>query len=82
VERNREAGQNPPRVVAPSEDEEEEEEEEEEGGGGEGEEEEEEEFDVCTTGDTIYVDTIFKILSNTRRHGCIDILHCCSDPCL
>jgi hypothetical protein len=40
VVRNRKAGQNPPRVVAPTE---EEEEEEEEGGEGEGEEEEGEE---------------------------------------
>jgi len=39
-------------------------------------------FDVCTTGDTAHIDTIFKFLPHTRQHGCIDILHCCSDPCL
>jgi hypothetical protein len=33
-------------------------------------------FDVCTTGDTANIDTIFKFLSHTRQHGCIDILHC------
>jgi hypothetical protein len=38
-------------------------------------------FDVCTTGDTAHIDTIFKLLPHTR-HGCIDILHCCNDPCL
>jgi hypothetical protein len=21
-------------------------------------------------------------LPHTRQHGCIDILHCCNDPCL
>jgi hypothetical protein len=30
-------------------------------------------FDVCTTGDTAYVDS---------QHGCIDILQSCNDPCL
>jgi hypothetical protein len=25
---------------------------------------------------------IFKFLPHTRQHGCIDILHCCDDPCL
>ena len=39
-------------------------------------------FDVCTTGDTAHIDTIFKFLPHTRQHGCIDILHCCNDPCL
>jgi hypothetical protein len=33
-------------------------------------------FDVCTTGDTAHIDTIFKFLPHTRHHGCIDILHC------
>ena len=35
-------------------------------------------FDVCTTGDTAHIDTIFKFLPHTRQHGCIDILHCCA----
>jgi hypothetical protein len=39
-------------------------------------------FDVCTTGDKAHIDTIFKFLPHTRQHGCIDILHCCNDPCL
>jgi hypothetical protein len=39
-------------------------------------------FDVCTTGDTAHIDTIFSFLPHTRQHGCIDILHCCNDPCL
>jgi len=39
-------------------------------------------FDVCTTDDTAHIDTIFKFLPHTRQHGCIDILHCCIDPCL
>jgi hypothetical protein len=39
-------------------------------------------FDVCTTGDTAHVDTIFKFLPHTRQHGCVDILHCYNDPCL
>jgi hypothetical protein len=39
-------------------------------------------FDVCTTGDTAYIDTIFKYLPYTCQHGCIYILHCCNDPCL
>jgi hypothetical protein len=38
-------------------------------------------FDVCTMGDTAHIDTIFKFLPHTRQHGCIDILHCCNDPC-
>ena len=38
-------------------------------------------FDVCTTGDTAHIDTIFKFLPHTRLHVCIDILHCCNDPC-
>jgi len=33
-------------------------------------------FDVCTTGDTAHIDTIFKFLLHTRQHGC------CNDPCL
>ena len=39
-------------------------------------------FDVCSTGDTAHIDTIFKFLTHTRQDGCIDILHCCNDPCL
>jgi hypothetical protein len=39
-------------------------------------------FDVCTTGDTAYIDTIFKLLPHTHQRGCIDILHCCNDSCL
>ena len=39
-------------------------------------------FDVCTTGDTAHIDTIFKFLPHTRQHGSMDILHCCNDPCL
>jgi len=39
-------------------------------------------FDVCTTGDTAHIDTIFKFLPHTPQHGCIDILRCCNDPCL
>jgi hypothetical protein len=39
-------------------------------------------FDVCTTGDTAQIDTIFKFLPHTRQHGCIDILHRCNDACL
>jgi hypothetical protein len=35
-----------------------------------------------TTCDTAHIDTIFKFLSHTRLHGCIDILNCCNDPCL
>jgi hypothetical protein len=31
-------------------------------------------FDVCTTGDTAHIDTIFKFLPHTRQHGCIDFL--------
>jgi len=26
-------------------------------------------FDACTTGDTAYIDTIFKFLLRTRHHG-------------
>ena len=26
-------------------------------------------FDVCTTGDTVHIDTIFKLLPHTRHHG-------------
>ena len=39
-------------------------------------------FAVCTTGDTAHIDTKVKFLPHTRQHGCIDILHCCNDPCL
>jgi len=39
-------------------------------------------FDVCTTGGTAYIDTIFKFLPPTRQYGCTDILHCCNDPFL
>jgi hypothetical protein len=39
-------------------------------------------FDVCTTGNTAHIDTMFKFLPHTRQNGCIDILHCCNDPCL
>jgi hypothetical protein len=31
-------------------------------------------FDVCTTGDTAHIDTIFKLLPHTRQHGCIDAI--------
>jgi hypothetical protein len=30
---------------------------------------------VCTTGDSVHIDTIFKLLPHTRQHGRIDILH-------
>jgi hypothetical protein len=39
-------------------------------------------FDVCTTGDTAHIDTIFKFLPHTNQHGCIDFLYCCNDLCL
>jgi hypothetical protein len=39
-------------------------------------------FDVCTTGNTAHIDSKFKFLPHTCLHGCIDILHCCNDPCL
>jgi hypothetical protein len=39
-------------------------------------------FDVCTTDDTAHIGKIFKFLPHTCQHGCIDILHCCNDPCL
>jgi hypothetical protein len=39
-------------------------------------------FDVCTMGDTAYIDTTFMFLSYTRQNGYIDIFHCCNDPCL
>jgi hypothetical protein len=38
-------------------------------------------FDVCTTDDTAHIDMMFKFLPHTRQHGCIDIRHCCNDPC-
>jgi hypothetical protein len=31
-------------------------------------------FDVCTTGDTAHIETLFKFLSHTRQHGCIEHL--------
>ena len=31
-------------------------------------------FDVCTTGDTAHIDTLFKFLPHTRQHGGVDIL--------
>jgi hypothetical protein len=39
-------------------------------------------FDVCTTGYTAHINTIFKFLPHTREHECIPILHCCNDMCL
>jgi len=39
-------------------------------------------FDMCTTGNKAHIDTIFKFLPHKRQHGCIDILHCCNNPCL
>jgi hypothetical protein len=33
-------------------------------------------FDVCTTGDTAHIDTMFNFLPHMRQHGRIDILHC------
>jgi hypothetical protein len=39
-------------------------------------------FDVCTTGDTVHINKIFKFLPHTRQYGCIDIFHCRNDPCL
>jgi hypothetical protein len=39
-------------------------------------------LDACTMGNTAHIDTTSKFLSHTRQHGCIDILHCCNDPCL
>ena len=38
-------------------------------------------FDVCTTGDTAHINTIFVLATHARQHGCIDI-HCCKNPCL
>jgi hypothetical protein len=37
---------------------------------------------VCTTGDTAHIYTIFKFLATRASTWCIDILHCCNDPCL
>jgi len=37
-------------------------------------------YDVCTTGDRAHIYIIFKFLPHMHQHGCIDILHCCSDP--
>jgi len=39
-------------------------------------------FDVCTTGDTTHIDMIFKFLLHMHQHGCVNIYHCCNDPCL
>jgi hypothetical protein len=39
-------------------------------------------FDVCTTGDTAHIDTLFKFSPHMREHWYIDILQCCNDPCL
>jgi hypothetical protein len=39
-------------------------------------------FDVCTTGDTTHIDTIFEFFLHTRQHGRTDIRHHCNDPCL
>jgi hypothetical protein len=36
-------------------------------------------FDVYTTAN---IDTILRFLPHTLQRGCIDILHCCNDPCL
>jgi hypothetical protein len=36
-------------------------------------------FDVCTTGDTAHIETLFKFLPQTRQHGCIDIFHSFTD---
>ena len=35
-------------------------------------------FEVCTTGDTAHIDTIFKLLPHTRHHGnaCVADLVC------
>jgi hypothetical protein len=32
-------------------------------------------LDVCTTGDTVHIDTTLMFFPHTRQHGCIDILH-------
>jgi hypothetical protein len=37
-------------------------------------------FDMCTTGNTAHINTIYYFLPHTRKHGCIDILHCCNEP--
>jgi hypothetical protein len=37
-------------------------------------------FDVCTAGDTAHIDMLFKFLSHTRQHACIDILHTLASP--
>jgi hypothetical protein len=42
-----------------------------------------EKFDVCTTGDTVHIDTISKFLPQKHQHGCIHILFCCNNiPCI
>jgi hypothetical protein len=38
-------------------------------------------FDVCTTGDTEHIDTIFKFLPLTCQYGCINIIiHALASP--
>jgi hypothetical protein len=37
-------------------------------------------FDVCTTGDTAHIDTIFKFLPHTRHHGSTWSLHTLASP--
>jgi hypothetical protein len=39
-------------------------------------------FDVCTTGDTAHIDTIFKFLphTHTRQHGSTWSLHTLASP--
>jgi len=34
-------------------------------------------FDVCTTGDTAHIDTIFKLLPHTRQHVGLNIVSIC-----
>jgi hypothetical protein len=38
-------------------------------------------FDVYTRVDMTHINVISKFLPHTRQHGCIEILHCCNDPC-
>ena len=35
-------------------------------------------FDVCTTGDTAHIDTIFKFLPHTRQHVDVCVANICS----
>jgi hypothetical protein len=39
-------------------------------------------FDMCIKDDAAQIDTIFKFLPYMHQHECINILHCCNDPCL